>query len=950
MSQELHFPQVSEANFESLKQKLASTLLAPESPVANEAAFKRDREDHAALLEQKSLLTSKIEILRSVVAEVRQAESIALESEANLQYERKNLLELAAKLGETSFAGLQSGEIAGAPYFLTRKDLQAQIDSLKRQKSSLSSTEPSGVLEQASLKAQQLKLIGQLKVAELKIGSVNRALGKEILSAKTEEAVRCSSTEQILDSIVQQRQVISEAKTELKKAETDLVDAKKQAADQLGAATISDAASLESELKQQQSQLRSVDTRIEDLEETVVNKALGYEWLRDNAALKEPLDRLAELREELTPRKLSVWPLAVVVIAGHLLASFGSEPLDLSAVGVLLLYVATGLGGLGLLAYYKPEIAAGERRYKSVVLLFVYSIISIVSLFAFQSLAEHAIANWSEAPSWSGNRFGLLIDLPRRFLIAVGHAYQVTFAIMGGTAEAESFPNFFRNHMLSVGLCEELIKLSPALIAFAAFAGPWQFRSKEFNSQLVYLAMIGGLAFGLGEAVHYHFTMYAPLQLGWGIYATRFLSLVTIHSVWAGISGWLLAHVTGGWIRWAFTTFAYGFGPVGGCLLVAATVGISDLLHTSHNLSNDRLWGVAWDVISLALFAWLIRCSKVSQLVPEDARSLWKRGISTAEVAAAASRLQSFAIGSTKTSSDPRPMTAAASDAETLDDVACEPALWNPNAAGFWSLLLSPVFGAWLHAKNWKSLNEPEKSKRSLYWVYVSVAVLVVSFLSPSGLSTLIGTALVVSWWLGSGNEQHRYVNEQYPEYRKKRWGTPLSIGGLCVFCLALISFAVEVDNASHEAMSQLAGIWSSKMQHAEVDKESGVEVRMEFDGTMAFIEDGTSSSQGDVTMTYRDPNGEQAGFVLKLESEGTWSFDGTTLREFTKKISIEPGDVSTRAWANNDPQAFADLRREMELTGDRSYGTVTFSSDDEVDLTDHETGLSASMRRIRPE
>ncbi|MDA1165700.1 MAG: hypothetical protein O3B13_21595 [Planctomycetota bacterium] len=949
MNQELHFPQVSEANFESLKQKLASTLLAPESPVASEAAFKRDREDYAALLEQKSLLTSKIEILRSVVAEVRQAESIALESEANLQYERKHLLELAAKLGETSFAGLQSGEVADAPYFLTRKDLQAQIDSLKRQKSSLSSTEPSGVLEQASLKAQQLKLIGQLKVAELKIGSVNRALGTEILSAKTEEAVRCSSTEQILGSIVQQRQVISEAKTELKKAEKDLVDAKKQAADQLGAATISDAASLESELKQQQSQLRSVDTRIEDLEETVVNKALGYEWLRDNAALKEPLDRLAELREEVTPRKLSVWPLAVVVIAGHLFAQFGSEPLNLSAVGILLLYLATGLGGLGLLAYYKPDLAAGERRYKSVLLLFAYSIISVVGLLLFQEFADYVIVNWSERPAWAKGRL-MLLDLPRMFLVAVGTAYRHTFAIIGGTATTESFSGVFQNHMLSVGLCEELIKLSPALIAFSAFTGPWQSRSKEFNSQLVYLAMIGGLAFGLGEAVHYHFSMYAPMQAGWGIYATRFLSLVTIHSVWAGISGWLLAHVTGGWIRWAFTTLAHGFGPVGGCLLVAATVGISDLLHTSHNLSNDRLWNVAWDVISLALFAWLIRCSTVSQLVPEDARSLWKRGISTAEVAAAASRLQKFAIGSTEASSDARSMTAKVEDAETLDDVASEPALWNPNAAGFWSLLLSPVFGAWLHAKNWKSLNEPEKSKRSLYWVYGSVAVFVVSFLLPSGLSNLIWTALVVSWWLGSGNEQHRYVNEHYPDYRKKRWGTPLSIGGLCVFCLALISYAVGVDNASHEAMSQLAGTWAGKMQHAEVDNESGVEVRVEFDGTMAFIEDGTSSSQGDVTMTYRDPNGEQAGFVLKLESEGTWSFDGTTLREFTRKISIEPGDAPTRVFADNDPEAFADLRKQMELTGERSYGTVTFSSDDDVDLTDHETGLSASMRRIRAE
>ena len=32
------------------------------------------------------------------------------------------------------------------------------------------------------------------------------------------------------------------------------------------------------------------------------------------------------------------------------------------------------------------------------------------------------------------------------------------------------------------------------------------------------------------------------------------------------------------------------------------------------------------------------------------------------------------------------------------------PALWNPTAAGSWSILFSPIFGAYLHMLNWRAL------------------------------------------------------------------------------------------------------------------------------------------------------------------------------------------------------------------------------------------------------
>ena len=40
------------------------------------------------------------------------------------------------------------------------------------------------------------------------------------------------------------------------------------------------------------------------------------------------------------------------------------------------------------------------------------------------------------------------------------------------------------------------------------------------------------------------------------------------------------------------------------------------------------------------------------------------------------------------------------------------PALWNPNAASSWSLLFSPIFGAYLHMQNWQALGQPDKAEQ----------------------------------------------------------------------------------------------------------------------------------------------------------------------------------------------------------------------------------------------
>ena len=102
---------LSEIDYTTLKQQFSDMLLAPDSPVANEAAFKRDRESYFDLLEQRKKTQEQITLLKSETKNVSEAENAAKEAESQLQVKRKQLLELATTLGKTAFAGLQSGDI-----------------------------------------------------------------------------------------------------------------------------------------------------------------------------------------------------------------------------------------------------------------------------------------------------------------------------------------------------------------------------------------------------------------------------------------------------------------------------------------------------------------------------------------------------------------------------------------------------------------------------------------------------------------------------------------------------------------------------------------------------------------------------------------------------------------------------------------------------------------------
>ena len=105
----------SDDKYVTLKSELAELLLGNDSPVTSEAAFKRDREMYAALIQQNVAHKEYIEKLQAVAPGLAQAETDLSDAQKRLKTQQNLLLNLAGELGKSTFRGLLTGGGMGTP-------------------------------------------------------------------------------------------------------------------------------------------------------------------------------------------------------------------------------------------------------------------------------------------------------------------------------------------------------------------------------------------------------------------------------------------------------------------------------------------------------------------------------------------------------------------------------------------------------------------------------------------------------------------------------------------------------------------------------------------------------------------------------------------------------------------------------------------------------------------
>lgn len=147
------------------------------------------------------------------------------------------------------------------------------------------------------------------------------------------------------------------------------------------------------------------------------------------------------------------------------------------------------------------------------------------------------------------------------------------------------------------------------------------------------------------------------------------------------------------------------------------------------------------------------------------------------------------------------PPKANVDDVEVAPVANEAPPLWNPSAAARWSLLLSPIFGAMLHMKNWQAMGETEKAAQSKRWVFGSVGFFVLLLAARTVLPDAkeidllflgAGLGMLIAWYSLSARDQVRFITRRFgSNYPKRGWGRPLLYAPLAFFAFIAVVFAL---------------------------------------------------------------------------------------------------------------------------------------------------------------
>jgi len=98
------------------------------------------------------------------------------------------------------------------------------------------------------------------------------------------------------------------------------------------------------------------------------------------------------------------------------------------------------------------------------------------------------------------------------------------------------------------------------------------------------------------------------------------------------------------------------------------------------------------------------------------------------------------------------------------------PMLWNPDAAGAWSLLFTPVFGSILVRKNWKAIGDEDKARQGAIWLGASIVMLLATIFIG-----ILGFFYIIVWYFAWQRPQAQFIRERWgKDYPRKGWIVPL--------------------------------------------------------------------------------------------------------------------------------------------------------------------------------
>ena len=127
------------------------------------------------------------------------------------------------------------------------------------------------------------------------------------------------------------------------------------------------------------------------------------------------------------------------------------------------------------------------------------------------------------------------------------------------------------------------------------------------------------------------------------------------------------------------------------------------------------------------------------------------------------------------------------------------PELWNPKVLGsllfflFITPIVTPIWSTILAAKNWDALKEFDRAREARNWIYIWIAIYIITFLIPLGI---FGFIILLVWYFRVIKPQYDVVAVGGIAYIKKSWIPTLTVY-LIILGLIIMTFASIDSNGS---------------------------------------------------------------------------------------------------------------------------------------------------------
>ncbi len=172
-----------------------------------------------------------------------------------------------------------------------------------------------------------------------------------------------------------------------------------------------------------------------------------------------------------------------------------------------------------------------------------------------------------------------------------------------------------------------------------------------------------------------------------------------------------------------------------------------------------------------------------------------------------------------------------------MPELEALPFIWSPSCICSSAVLFSPAYAAYYLAKNWRTLDQPDRTRSAMTWFYVSLGLLIPLLLVPP-----VAFIYLLVWYIASGRKQITYVREKYGrKYRRRSFLKtaliPVTLMGTLV---VLVTVFIAVPGymglkARMAGLQQIEGLQESEQIAKGMLEPDGYLIRLQ---SAALIED----------------------------------------------------------------------------------------------------------------